>query len=53
MVRQGDKVELYNWDATASRWNKVGDIVGSSGGSQETSGKTLYEGKVGWHGGVM
>ncbi|KAL8576565.1 hypothetical protein ACOMHN_003123 [Nucella lapillus] len=45
MVRQGDKVELYSWDHAQSKWTKVGDVVGSSGASQATSGKTLYEGK--------
>ncbi|XP_071118768.1 phospholipase A-2-activating protein-like [Haliotis cracherodii] len=45
MVRQGDKIELYQWDAAKASWTKIGDVVGSSGGSQQTSGKTLYEGK--------
>lgn len=45
MVRRGDKVELYMWDMAEARWNKVGDIVGSTGGSQKTSGKTLFEGQ--------
>ena len=47
MVRQGDLVELYSWDQAQSKWTKVGDVVGSSGGNQATSGKTLFEGKVG------
>ena len=47
MVRQGDRVELYSWDQAQSKWTKVGDVVGSSGGNQATSGKTLFEGKVG------
>jgi phospholipase A-2-activating protein len=46
MVRDGEKVELYLWDMAEQKWNKVGDIVGATGGSQQTSGKTLYEGKV-------
>ncbi|XP_076463194.1 phospholipase A-2-activating protein-like [Babylonia areolata] len=45
MVRQGDKIELYSWDQAQAQWTKVGDVVGSSGGSQATSGKTLFEGK--------
>lgn len=40
------KVELYSWDNSVQQWKKVGDVVGSSGGTQATSGKTLYEGKV-------
>ena len=48
MVKDGKgKVELYSWEAATSLWKKVGDVVGSSGGSQATSGKTLYEGQVG------
>ncbi|KAH3731128.1 hypothetical protein DPMN_057134, partial [Dreissena polymorpha] len=46
MVRNAaGKVELYSWDGASSEWKKVGDVVGSSGGTQATSGKTLYEGK--------
>ena len=40
------KVELYSWEAATSQWKKVGDVVGSSGGTQATSGKTLFEGQV-------
>ncbi|XP_033729624.1 phospholipase A-2-activating protein-like isoform X3 [Pecten maximus] len=46
MVKTGDKVEIYHWEAAQTKWTKIGDVVGSSGGSQKTSGKTLYEGKV-------
>nr|KAG5698282.1 hypothetical protein BaRGS_016984 [Batillaria attramentaria] len=45
MVRQGDHVELYSWDTAEGRWTKIGDVVGSSGGTQASSGKTLFEGK--------
>lgn len=46
MVRNASgKVELFSWDRSVSQWKKVGDVVGSSGGTQATSGKTLYEGK--------
>ena len=40
------KVELYSWEASTSQWKKVGDVVGSSGGTQASSGKTLFEGQV-------
>ncbi|XP_053395421.1 phospholipase A-2-activating protein-like [Mercenaria mercenaria] len=47
MVRNASgKVELYSWDRTVQQWKKVGDVVGSSGGTTATSGKTLFEGKV-------
>ncbi|XP_060069922.1 phospholipase A-2-activating protein-like [Ylistrum balloti] len=45
MVKKGDKVEIYHWEAAATKWTKIGDVVGSSGGTQKSSGKTLYEGK--------
>lgn len=45
LIRDGDRVEAYSWDAAKNEWSKVGEVVGSSGGSQATSGKVLYEGK--------
>ncbi|KAL4236565.1 hypothetical protein ACF0H5_004950 [Mactra antiquata] len=46
MVKNADgKVELYSWDKEVLQWKKVGDVVGSSGGTTATSGKTLFEGK--------
>lgn len=27
------------------KWNEIGDVIGAAGGTQETSGKTLYNGK--------
>ena len=47
IIRRGtDKVEIHNWSASQACWIKIGDVVGSTGGSQQTSGKTLYQGKV-------
>lgn len=44
MVRQPNgAIICYEW--TDHQWEEVGDVVGASGGSQETSGKTLYNGK--------
>ncbi|XP_013391939.1 phospholipase A-2-activating protein-like [Lingula anatina] len=45
LVREGPRAMVYQWSMAESKWVKVGDVVGASGGSQETSGKTLYEGK--------
>ncbi len=28
------------------KWNTLGNVVGGSSGSEETSGKVMYEGKV-------
>ncbi|MBN3306153.1 phospholipase A-2-activating protein [Amia ocellicauda] len=45
LIKEGEKVEAYQWSVSDGRWMKIGDVVGSSGGTQQTSGKTLYEGK--------
>lgn len=45
LIRDGEKVEAYQWSINERRWIKIGDVVGSSGASQQTSGKVLYEGK--------
>ena len=39
-------VEAHQWSEAESRWVKIGEVVGSSGASQQTSGKELYNGKV-------
>ncbi|XP_020365770.2 phospholipase A-2-activating protein isoform X2 [Rhincodon typus] len=45
LIRVGDAVHAYQWSVVDGRWIKIGDVVGSSGGTQKTSGKVLYEGK--------
>ncbi|XP_078425520.1 phospholipase A-2-activating protein isoform X2 [Cetorhinus maximus] len=45
LIRVGDSVHAYQWSVVDGRWLKIGDVVGSSGGTQKTSGKVLYEGK--------
>uniref|UniRef100_A0A8C3WRU6 Phospholipase A-2-activating protein n=1 Tax=Catagonus wagneri TaxID=51154 RepID=A0A8C3WRU6_9CETA len=45
LIRDGEKVEAYQWSVSERRWIKIGDVVGSSGANQQTSGKVLYEGK--------
>lgn len=43
LVRQPNgKILCYQW--TKGNWECVGDVMGAAGGTQETSGKTLYEG---------
>jgi hypothetical protein len=47
MVKTSEgKVELHHWEASTSQWKKIGDVVGSSGGTPSTSGKALHNGKV-------
>ncbi|XP_004638625.1 phospholipase A-2-activating protein [Octodon degus] len=45
LIRDGENVEAYQWSVSEGRWMKIGDVVGSSGAHQQTSGKVLYEGK--------
>jgi len=45
MINQGDTVDVYQWDASQEKWLKIGNVVGSSGSTQKSSGKTLFEGK--------
>lgn len=44
IVREKDgRIMCYKWEA--GQWNLVGDVTGASGGDQQTSGKTLFEGQ--------
>lgn len=44
LVRQPNgKILCYQW--TKGNWECLGDVMGASGGTKETSGKSLYEGK--------
>lgn len=44
IVRHPDgKVNCYQW--SSGQWSLLGEVSGASGGSQQSSGKTLYEGK--------
>lgn len=45
LVRDGDKVSCHQWESSSGRWIRVGEVMGASGGTNETSGKVLYEGK--------
>lgn len=45
MVREGEGAVCYCWSAIENTWNKVGEVVSGSGGTQQSSGKVLYRGK--------
>ncbi|XP_056376683.1 phospholipase A-2-activating protein isoform X2 [Hyla sarda] len=45
LVKEDGKVEAYQWSVSEMRWMKIGDVVGSSGATQQTSGRVLFEGK--------
>uniref|UniRef100_A0A8C6TBF9 Phospholipase A2-activating protein n=1 Tax=Neogobius melanostomus TaxID=47308 RepID=A0A8C6TBF9_9GOBI len=43
LIKDGDKVEAYQWSVSDGRWMKIGDVVGGS--NQQTSKSVVYEGK--------
>ncbi|KAJ0006564.1 hypothetical protein NQD34_013837 [Periophthalmus magnuspinnatus] len=43
LIKDGDKVEAYQWSVSDDRWMKIGDVVGGS--NQQTSKTVMYEGK--------
>ncbi|XP_074850154.1 phospholipase A-2-activating protein isoform X2 [Carettochelys insculpta] len=45
LIKDNGKVEAYQWSVSERRWIKIGEVVGSSGATQRTSGKVLFEGK--------
>ncbi|KAG9486687.1 hypothetical protein GDO78_006851 [Eleutherodactylus coqui] len=45
LVNVDGKVEAFQWSVAEGRWMKIGDVVGSSGATQQSSGKVLFEGK--------
>lgn len=44
LIKDGQKVEAYQWSVSDGRWMKIGDVVGGS--NQQTSKSVMYEGKV-------
>ncbi|KAK1175769.1 phospholipase A-2-activating protein-like [Acipenser oxyrinchus oxyrinchus] len=45
LIKDGEMVQAYQWSVSDSHWVKIGDVVGSSGATQQTSGRVLFEGK--------
>uniref|UniRef100_A0A8D0DFG6 Phospholipase A2-activating protein n=1 Tax=Sander lucioperca TaxID=283035 RepID=A0A8D0DFG6_SANLU len=43
LIKDGQKVEAYQWSVSDDRWMKIGDVVGGS--NQQTSKNVMYEGK--------
>ncbi|XP_014883971.1 phospholipase A-2-activating protein isoform X1 [Poecilia latipinna] len=43
LIKDGQKVEAYQWSVSDGRWVKIGDVVGGS--NQQTSKSVMYEGK--------
>ncbi|XP_037117699.1 phospholipase A-2-activating protein isoform X1 [Syngnathus acus] len=43
LIKDGQKVEAYQWSVSDSRWVKIGDVLGGS--DQQTSKSVMYEGK--------
>ncbi|KAK7576747.1 hypothetical protein V9T40_013033 [Parthenolecanium corni] len=45
LVRENGQVICYSWSVAEKKWLTLGNVISGSGGSTETSGKVLYEGK--------
>ncbi|XP_039997560.1 phospholipase A-2-activating protein [Xiphias gladius] len=43
LIKDGQKVEAYQWNVSDDRWVKIGDVVGGS--NQQISKSVMYEGK--------
>lgn len=43
LIKDGQKVEAYQWSVSDGRWVKIGDVVGGS--NEQTSKSVVYEGK--------
>uniref|UniRef100_A0A3Q3A5C5 Phospholipase A2-activating protein n=1 Tax=Kryptolebias marmoratus TaxID=37003 RepID=A0A3Q3A5C5_KRYMA len=43
LIKDGQKVEAYQWSVSDGRWLKIGDVVGGS--NQQTSKSVMFEGK--------
>ncbi|XP_062304996.1 phospholipase A-2-activating protein [Osmerus eperlanus] len=43
LIKDGEKVEAYQWNQSEARWMKIGDVVG--GTNQQASKRVNYEGK--------
>ncbi|XP_074479358.1 phospholipase A-2-activating protein [Sebastes fasciatus] len=43
LIKDGQKVEAYQWSVSDGRWMKIGDVVGGS--NQQISKSVVYEGK--------
>uniref|UniRef100_A0A3Q4GL63 Phospholipase A2-activating protein n=1 Tax=Neolamprologus brichardi TaxID=32507 RepID=A0A3Q4GL63_NEOBR len=43
LIKDGQKVEAYQWSVSDGRWMKIRDVVGGS--NQQTSKSVMYEGK--------
>eukprot|EP00066_Takifugu_rubripes_P003991 XP_003967013.1 PREDICTED: phospholipase A-2-activating protein [Takifugu rubripes] len=43
LIKEGQKVEAYQWSVADDRWVKIGDVV--AGSNQQTSKSVMYEGK--------
>lgn len=43
LIRVGNNVEVYQWNAATTNWDKIGDMVADAGGAAK-SDKIMYEG---------
>ncbi|XP_058944914.2 phospholipase A-2-activating protein [Pocillopora verrucosa] len=47
LIRRGNVIECHQWNGMETRWEKVGEVVGSAGteGTARQTNKTMYNGK--------
>lgn len=45
LIREGDKIVVYQWSSMKMEWSKVGDVVGEANTDKDPSAKTEFEGK--------
>lgn len=45
LIREGSIITCYQWSKSEDNWVKVGEVVGSAGGTKDPSQKNTFEGK--------
>ncbi|KAJ7334356.1 hypothetical protein OS493_014667 [Desmophyllum pertusum] len=47
LIRRGNLIECHQWNTMETRWDKVGEVVGSAGteGAARQTNKTMFNGK--------
>ncbi|XP_041076695.1 phospholipase A-2-activating protein-like isoform X1 [Polyodon spathula] len=45
LIKDGETVQAYQWSVSDGNWLKIGDVIGSSGATPQSSGRVLFKGK--------
>jgi phospholipase A-2-activating protein len=46
LIRDGDSIQAYQWNAAKFEWQKIGDVVGAANSNNDPSQKKEFEGKL-------